>query len=149
MPSTWSQIILHVVFCTKAREPWIDEPLATRLYPFIGGIVRQEGGTLWEIGGVNDHVHVLMRVGTEMSIADLMREIKARSSKWIHETFSDKRDFAWQPGYGVFSVSKSQSEVVKLYIRNQAEHHRAQDFSAELRVLLSKHGVEFDDRYVD
>lgn len=149
MPSTWSQILLHFVFSTKNREPLITPPHAERLYPFIGGIVRGEGATLWEIGGMPDHIHLLVRSGTDHSAGELMREVKARSSAWIHETFPELRGFAWQKGYGVFSVSASQADVVKEYIRNQAAHHRERDLIGELRLLLQKHGVEFEEKYLE
>ncbi|MFO0830840.1 MAG: IS200/IS605 family transposase [Phycisphaerales bacterium] len=149
MPSTWSRILLHFVFTTRNREPLIAPPLAKRLYPFIGGTLRAEGATLWEIGGTPDHIHLLVRSGTDHSAGELMREIKARSSAWIHGTFPESRDFAWQKGYGVFSVSASQADVVKHYIRNQEEHHRERNFISELRLLLEKHGVEFEEKYLE
>jgi putative transposase len=146
MPSTWSQVILHVVFSTKDREQAIlDSP---RLHAFIGGIIRDQGATLWAAGGMPDHVHLLIRANTDHSIATLVREIKARSSRWMHEV-AQQPDFAWQKGYGVFSVSMSQVDALKRYLANQAEHHKTQDFATELRLLLQRHSIEFDDRYVD
>lgn len=126
----------------------IDADIAPRLYAFIGGIVRDEGGSLWQAGGMPDHVHLLMRISTDKSIATLVREIKSRSSRWTHETLN-RTDFAWQKGYGVFSVSMSQVETVRAYIARQAEHHASQDFRTELRALLQRHGIEFDERFVD
>lgn len=148
MSGTYSQVLLHVVFSTKHRERWITTDIAERLYPYIGGIVRAEDGILYEIGGVEDHVHLYFRWRPDGAISDLMRTIKARSSKWIHDTFSNLGAFAWQEGYAVFSVSKSQEGAVKNYIANQHEHHRREDFPSELLKLLRAHGIEFDERYV-
>jgi REP element-mobilizing transposase RayT len=148
MPGTYSQILLHIIFSTKHREPWITPEIAERLYPYIGGIVRSEKGVLYDIGGVEDHVHMYLRWRTDASISDLMRTVKARSSKWVHETFPALEAFAWQEGYSVFSVSKSQEEAVKKYIAGQAEHHRKEDFKTELLRSLRMHGIEFDEKYV-
>jgi REP element-mobilizing transposase RayT len=148
MPGTYSQILLHVVFSTKNRESWIMENVAERLYPYIGGIVRAEKGALYAIGGVGDHVHLYLRWRPDESVSNLMRTVKARSSKWVHDNFPSLRDFAWQEGYSAFSVSKSQEEAVKQYIAGQAEHHKVEDFKSELLRLLRAHGVEFDEGYV-
>lgn len=148
MPGTYSQLLLHVVYSTKGRAPWIAADVASRLYPYIGGIVRAEGGTMYDIGGVADHVHMYLRWRTDGSVSDLMRTVKSRSSKWVHEEFPKLGDFAWQEGYSVFSVSKSQEEAVKSYIAGQAEHHKKEDFKSELLRFLRAHGVEFDERYV-
>jgi putative transposase len=148
MPGTYSQILLHIVFSTKHREPWVTPEIAERLYPYMGGIVRAKRGVLYDIGGVEDHVHMYLRWRTDGAISDLLRTVKARSSKWVHDTFPELTAFAWQEGYSVFSVSKSQEEVVKRYIAGQAEHHQREDFKSELLRLLRAHGVEFDERYV-
>jgi REP element-mobilizing transposase RayT len=148
MPGTYSQLLLHVVFSTKGRTAWITPDIAERLYLYIGGIVRAEKGVLYDIGGVEDHVHMYMRWRPDGSISDLMRTVKARSSKWVHDTYPALGSFAWQEGYSVFSVSKSQEEAVKRYIAGQAEHHKKEDFKSELLRILRAHGVEFDEAYV-
>ncbi len=148
IPGTYSQLLLHVVFSTKARNPWITPEVAERLYPYIGGIVRAERGVLYDIGGVEDHVHMYLRWRPDGSVSDLMRTVKSRSSKWIHDEFAALREFAWQEGYSAFSVSKSQEEAVKKYIAGQAEHHRKEDFESELLRMLRAHGVECDEKYV-
>jgi len=148
MPGTYSQLLLHIVFSTRGREPWISDQLAERLYPYIGGIVRAEKGVLYDIGGVADHVHMYLRWRPDGSVSDLMRTVKSRSSKWVHTEFPALRDFAWQEGYSVFSVSKSQEAAVKRYIATQEEHHRKEDFRSELLRLLRAHGVEFEERFV-
>lgn len=114
----------------------------------MGGIVRAEKGVLYDIGGIEDHVHLYLRWRPDGSVSDLMRTVKARSSKWVHETFSQLGAFAWQEGYSVFSVSKSQEDAVKRCIATQAEHHKKEDFKSELLRLLRAHGIEFDERYV-
>ncbi len=148
MPSTWSQILLHIVFSTKRREPFITPEIKERLYPYIGGIIRAEDGALYDIGGVEDHVHLYLRWKPNATVSDLMRTVKARSSRWVHETFPPLAEFGWQEGYSVFSVSKSQEEAVKRYIVGQQEHHQREDFKSELLRLLRAHEVEFDERYV-
>ena len=148
MPGTYSQLLLHVVFSTKGRHPWINTDVAARLHPYIGGIVRAERGVLHAIGGVEDHVHLYLRWRPDGSVSDLMRTVKSRSSKWLHETYPHVAAFAWQEGYSVFSVSKSQEDAVRAYIARQAEHHAKEDFRAEVMRLLRAHAVEVDERYI-
>jgi len=148
MPGTYSQLLLHIVFSTKGRTPWITADIAERLYPYIGGIVRAEKGVPYDIGGVEDHVHLYLRWRPDAPVSGLMRTVKSRSSKWVHDTFPKLGAFAWQEGYSVFSVSKSQEEAVKKYIAKQTEHHRKENFQSELLRILRAHGVEFDERYV-
>ncbi|MBM3996429.1 MAG: transposase, partial [Planctomycetes bacterium] len=105
-------------------------------------------GVLYDIGGVEDHVHLYLRWRPDGSVSDLMRTVKARSSKWVHDTFVNLAAFAWQEGYGVFTVSKSQEDAVKKYIAGQAEHHRKEDFKSEFLRILRAHGVDFNEKYV-
>ena len=148
MPGTYAQIIFHVVFSTKHRHPFITPEIQPRLYAYIGGIVRAEKGTLYAIGGMPDHLHMLLRWRSDHALANLMRTVKARSSLWVHQTYPDSAAFAWQEGYAVFSVSKSIEPAVKEYVEHQDQHHRKHDFKDELLALLDVHGVEFDARYV-
>ncbi|WP_425614888.1 IS200/IS605 family transposase [Anatilimnocola sp. NA78] len=148
MPGTYSQILLHIVFSTKQRQRWLEPEITERLYPYLGGIVRAEKGVLYEIGGIEDHVHMYPRWRTDEDISALLQRTKSRSSVWIHETFPKLQGFAWQEGYSVFSVSKSQEPVVKNYIQRQAEHHHQEDFKSELLRLLRAHEIEFDEGYV-
>jgi putative transposase len=148
MPGTYSQILLHAVFSTKHRRPWITPDIADRLYDYMGGIIRAERGVLYARGGIADHVHLYFRWIPDASISDLMRTLKSRSSLWVHETFPALGAFAWQEGYSVFSVSKSQEPAVKRYIAGQARHHKKEDFKSELLRLLRLHEIEFDERYV-
>ena len=148
MPGTYSQILLHVVFSTKARAAFIMPELQKRLYEYIGGIIHAEKGTLYTIGGMPDHLHLLLRWRTDATLADLMRTVKARSSRWVHQTFPPFASFAWQEGYAAFSVSKSAEPDVKAYIENQPEHHMKHDFEHELLALLSAHAINYDPRSV-
>ena len=147
MPGTYAQLLLHVVFSTKGRRPWIGADVGERLHSYIGGIVRAERGVLYAIGGVEDHVHMYLRWRPDGSVSDLMRTVKSRSSKWLHETHPPLAAFAWQAGYSVFSVSESQEDAVKAYIARQTEHHAKEDFKSELMRLLRAHAVEVDERY--
>lgn len=149
MPSAWSKIHLHLVFSTKRRQAFITPDIRERLYSYIGGIVRDQGGSLYKIGGMPDHIHMLVRCGTDSSVGDLVRHVKSRSSKWVHETFPALEGFAWQEGYGAFSVSESQLEQVGEYIANQEEHHRTRDSREEFLALMRAHRVEFDERFVE
>ena len=148
MPGTYSNLLLHIVFSTKHRDPFIDEALEPRLYDYLGGVIRGQRGILYEIGGMPDHLHLLVRWRPDASISDLMRRLKGNSSKWIHETFPERRAFAWQEGYSVFSVSQRLVDKASQYIRNQKEHHKTVSFVDELLKLLRSNNVEFDERYV-
>ena len=147
MPGTYSQLLLHIVFGTKRRQSLITPDVANRLHPYMGGIVRAEKGVLYDVGGVEDHVHLYLRWRPDDSVSDLLRTLRSRSSRWVHDTFPALGAFAWQGGYSVFSVSKSQEQAIKNYIAGQAEHHRKEDFNSELLRLLRAHGIEFDERH--
>lgn len=148
MSGSYTQIVLHIVFSTKHREPMINDDIRDRLYAYLGGIVRAEQGTLYSIGGVEDHVHLLIRWRADATISDLMRTLKSRSTKWVKNELGNEA-FAWQEGYAAFSVSKSQEDVVRAYIAKQAEHHRVVGFREELIKMLDAHGVEYDARWID
>lgn len=148
MPSTFLSLHYHLVFSTKHRFPCVSPHLSPRLYAYLGGIVRTEGGQLLTVGGMPDHVHLLVRLGSARSLADVLRAIKAGSSKWVHETFPPASDFGWQTGYGAFTVSPSNLDVVRQYIEQQEVHHRSRSFQDEFRGLLVEHRVEFDERYL-
>ena len=141
MPHTFSRLIYHVVFGTKRRAPSIDEALRERLWPYLGGIVRDLRGIPLAINGVSDHAHLLVVLPPTISVADFARMIKSNSSKWIHETFETRPHFEWQTGYAAFTVSESQHELVARYIAHQEEHHRTMTFADELAALLRRHGI--------
>ncbi|MCP3962817.1 MAG: IS200/IS605 family transposase [bacterium] len=147
MASTLTNLLYHVVFSTKGRAPLITDDVKEPLYKYIGGIIRNQGGKAIEIGGVRDHLHLLARFPARTAVSDILRAIKSDSSGWVNQERPGGR-FAWQAGYGAFSVSQSQVESVQRYIRTQEEHHREWSFEAEFRGLLKKHGLEYDERYL-
>lgn len=147
MPQSLVFLPVHFVFSTKGREPWIRDEWAARLYEYVGGIAHAEKRQLLAAGGMPDHVHLLVSVGRTIAVADLMRLIKANSSKWIHDTFSGQ-PFAWQNGYGAFAVGHDRIDVVRAYIVRQAEHHAVRSYQEEYRTLLREFGLEWDERYV-
>src|SRR4051794_26088880 len=131
MPNTWSQLLVHTVFSTKRRTPVITKDFQQRLYDFMGGIVRDLDASVYAIGGMPDHVHILIRYKPSLAVSSIMQHIKSRSSSWMHEDLPQVRGFGWQEGGGVFSVSKSQAEKIKAYIYGQEEHHTKQSFEDE------------------
>jgi len=138
----------HCVFSTKDRRPFINAQLRERLWPFLGGIAREHKMKAISIGGVQDHIHLLLSLPATMPIAKAMQLIKGGSSKWLHENFPDQRLFAWQVKYGAFSVSVSQVDKLVEYIENQEPHHRKMTFQQEFIALLMKHNIEYDERYL-
>ena len=148
MPQSFVSLHVHVVFSTKNRVALIDDDLQPRLFEYIGGILRGCDSALIAAGGMPDHVHLLVSLGKRSSMADVVRTVKTNSSKWIHETFDDRRQFTWQSGYGAFAVSYSNIEEVRTYLANQAEHHVSRSFKDELRALLQRHNIQYDERYL-
>jgi REP element-mobilizing transposase RayT len=148
MADTFTNLLVHVIFSTKHRAALLEEPLRGRLYEYVGGTLRKEGDILLEIGGMPDHVHLLVRLKADHSVSTMARTIKASSSKWVHQTFPDRQNFAWQTGYGAFSVSESQAATVRRYIQGQAEHHARLSFKDELIALLRRHRITFEERYL-
>jgi len=138
----------HCVFSTKDRRPHIKPELRERLWPFLGGIARENKMKAIEVGGVEDHDHILLSLPATATVAKAMQLIKGGSSKWIHETFPEQRTFAWQEEYGAFSVSVSQLDKTIEYIRGQEAHHRRMTFQEEFLALLRKHRIDFDERYL-
>lgn len=147
MASTFTCLSYHLVFSTKFRNPYLSEAFREETYKYIAGIIANKDGQLIEIGGMLDHVHILTSCSPSIALAEFVRDIKANSSKWLHEEKQLTR-FAWQTGYGAFTVSASQVDVVRHYIRNQAEHHRRQSFEDEYRDILRRHGISFDEKYL-
>jgi REP element-mobilizing transposase RayT len=148
MPQSLSKVIVHIVFSTKNREPWLDANVRPRMHAYLATTCRNLGAEFVHAGGVADHVHIVTALPRTLSQAQLIEQIKKTSSKWIKTLDVRYRAFSWQRGYGAFSVSQSQLDAVLLYISSQKEHHRTRTFQQEYRELLRKHGVDFDERYV-
>jgi len=148
MSHSYVSNLMHCTFSTKERYPWIDADLELRLWPYIGGIARENRMKALAIGGIFDHLHALLSLPSTMSFAKAVQLIKGGSSKWIHDEFRHLRKFEWQEGYGAFSVSASQLERTIAYIGRQKEHHRKRTFKEEFITLLDRHHVVYDPRYV-
>ena len=148
MAHSFTQLLAHVIFSTKDRAPFIDGELKDRLYPYMGGIIRELGGHLLTINGPPDHVHLLVRLPGTQGVADVLCVRKANASRWVHETWPGRQHFGWQVGYGAFSVSLSNADDVRAYITNQEAHHHRMTFQEEFIAFLERHAIEYDERYV-
>ena len=141
-------LLVHFVWSTSGREPWISPTWEGELYKFIGGILRNKKAKLLEAGGTSDHIHLYASLPSTVSLAEMVNVIKSNSSRWIHEEVPRRGGFAWQEGYGAFSVSKSSEPDVRRYIQRQKEHHRRRDFKTEFMELLDRHEIEYDKRFI-
>jgi REP element-mobilizing transposase RayT len=148
MPHTATNLLVHLIFSTKQRCPLIKPDFERDLHAYLGGIIREIGGAALCINGTADHVHLLVQVPATLSVADMARLIKTNSSRWVHERWPQHRHFAWQTGYGAFSVSESGINAVRDYVARQPEHHRSRSFQEEFRTFLRKNGITFDERYL-
>ncbi len=148
MANTYTSLHYHLVFSTKNRERWITADVEQRIWSYLGGIAVENKMRPVQIGGVEDHVHVLLGAPATLAPSKIAQLIKGGSSAWIHTTFPALREFAWQDGYGAFSVSKSSLPDVAAYIQGQREHHRTKGFQEEYLAFLHKHEIQFDERYL-
>lgn len=148
MAHSYVSNLMHCVFSTKERLKIIDSDLQSRLWPYIGGIERENRIKSLAIGGTSDHLHCLLSLPAMMSFAKAIQLIKGGSSKWVHESFPQYRKFGWQEGYAAFSLSPSQLDGTISYIVNQHEHHRRKTFEEEVVQLLEKHAISYDKRYL-
>jgi len=148
MGHSYSSSLFHVVFSTKDRRKYLDPSLRERLCPYLGGIARQNEMQLLAVGGVEDHVHLLLCIPANLALSKAIQLLKGGSSKWAHETFPEHQHFAWQEGYGAFSISVSAIPETIAYIQRQEEHHRTRTFEEEFVAFLHRHNLEFDPRYV-
>jgi len=143
------QIYVHLIFSTKDRQRFLaDDGLRERTHAYLAGICRHQESPAVIVGGAEDHVHVLCRLGKQTAVSDLIRELKRDSSSWIKTQRGDLDNFHWQKGYGAFSVSPGHVDDLKSYIANQMEHHHRESFQNEFRRICAKYGVEVDDQYV-
>lgn len=148
MAGTFTNLIYHVVFSTKRREPMIFDSFQQRLYEYVGGIIRGKSGNLLSIGGTEDHVHIAVKLKPAEAISTTIGELKGNSSKWINEERFLEGRFSWQVGFGAFSVSESQLQSVVKYIESQKEHHKRQSFQDEFIAMLDKHRIAYDPKYI-
>jgi REP element-mobilizing transposase RayT len=148
MAHTYTNILIHALFSTKDRQPWLDREVSAELFSYLGGVMNELGGQSLLVNGPADHVHMLFVEPPTSSIADIMEKVKANSSGWVKRRWRNHIHFAWQTGYAAFSVSKSQVESVTRYIEKQEEHHRRVTFQEEVLAFLKKQGIKYDPRYV-
>ena len=149
MPQSLSKILIHTIFSTKNRKPYLrDTEFRRQLHSYLAGTAKSLGCQPIRIGGVSDHVHLLTSLSRPLSIAEFVKEIKRVSTGWIQQRRQTYRNFRWQSGYAAFSVSESKVAEVVRYIDKQEEHHRTVTFQQEFRELLRRHGVEFNERFV-
>ena len=148
MPQSFTNLIYHIVFSTKNRQPLITGDVKLRLFDYIGGTIRGLGGIALAINGMSDHVHVLAKLRPDKAVSAVLRDLKANASGWMHKIFPELENFSWQNGYGAFTVSASQIERVKQYIANQEQHHQKRSFRDEFIALLKANEIEFDEKYL-
>jgi len=148
MANTYTSLHYHIVFSTKNRERWIMPDIEQRIWAYLGGIAKDNKMQPIQIGGIEDHVHMLFGAPATLAPSKIAQVIKGGSSAWIHETFPAMRGFAWQDGYGAFTVSMSSVPDVAAYIRSQREHHRMKTFQEEYLALLQKHQIDYKECYL-
>lgn len=148
MSHSYTNCLIHCVFSTKHRQPTVVPEVRDRLWEYMGGIMRSMHVSPRAIEGTSDHVHLLVALPAALSIASVMRVVKGRSARWVHDMFPSAHKFAWQEGYGAFSIGRSRLQETIAYIRNQEEHHRICTFQEEFLQLLARHGLEYDERYL-
>lgn len=148
MPQSLSNVLIHLVFSTKNREPLIRGGVESELHAYSTTVLNNSGCPAIALNGTADHIHALFNLSRTITIANVVENLKTSTSKWIKSKGANFAGFHWQSGYGAFSVSQSIVADVVAYIQNQEEHHSHRSFQGELRILLQKHGVEFDERYV-
>ena len=145
MSHSYTNLVYHIVFGTKRRTPWISPDIRPGLYGKLGGIVRDKGGIPLRINGVADHVHVLAKLRPDIPVSEVLRDLKSRSSGWVHRKYPALAAFAWQTGYGAFTVGLSQIDQVTAYIDHQEEHHAREPFDVEIRSMMRQAGIELDE----
>jgi REP-associated tyrosine transposase len=147
MSHTYSNILIHVLFSTDKRQPFLDSRIRPGLFSYMAGILKRLGCAPLLINGVADHVHILLALPPKLCLADVLEKLKANSSKWLHENFPHQRRFAWQAGYAAFSVSPSNRERVLKYIAGQERHHKKRNYREEVVEFLEKSGMKIDARW--
>lgn len=148
MANTYTSLHYHLIFSTKQRAAWLTPEIERPVWAYMGGIAREHKFEALQIGGCDDHVHALVMAPPTMGPSQIAQYLKGGSSKWIHEQFPTLRGFAWQEGYGAFTMSRSNLEAVVIYIQKQREHHQRKSFQDEYLEFLRLHGVDYDARYL-
>jgi putative transposase len=148
MANTYTSLHYHLVFSTKNRQPFLVEAIRDRVFAYLGGIARKNGINALEIGGVADHVHLLLSIPAPLPVSKAVQLLKGGSSHWLKETFPNMNDFARQDGYAAFTVGQSQLDDIRAYIRSQPEHHRTKTFAEEYRAFLIRHHIQYDEHYL-
>lgn len=148
MSDSYTNLLYHIIFSTKDRRPLITASYESRLYDYIGGTFRGMGGICLELNGTGDHVHLLTKLRPDKALSDVLRELKANASGWMHDVFPKLKDFSWQRGYGAFTVSQSNLDDVRRYIVSQKEHHKRVSFRDEFISFLKANEIEYDERYL-
>ncbi len=148
MGSTLTNLVYHIIFSTKDRKPLLIQELQEELYRYVGGIIKGEGGILLQIGGMPDHIHLVVKLKPIHTLSEVMRKVKGNSSKWINEQKKLTGRFSWQEGYGAFTVSESQIPTVVEYVKEQENHHETLSFKDEFILILKRHQVQYDERYL-
>lgn len=148
MPQSLSINLVHVIFSTKNREPYLDPDTRQRLYPYMAQLIRDKGSECYRIGGIEDHIHLAIRLSKTATLSKTISEAKTGTSRWLKEISPKLSSFSWQEGYGAFSVSPKDLDAVIGYIDHQEEHHKKISFQDEFRKFLNKYQMDFDENYV-
>jgi putative transposase len=148
MAHTFTDLLIHAVFSTSERRPFLSGAIRSDVHAYVGGILRELDALPLAIGGTADHVHLLTRLPAQLAVADCLRVVKTNSSRWAKERWPELHFFAWQSGYAAFSVSESSRQTVIRYLRNQERHHQRFSYENEFLALLQRHGVAFDQRFM-
>jgi REP element-mobilizing transposase RayT len=148
VPQSLASILIHLIFSTKHREPLLTPAIETELYAYLAAILKDQGCAALAIGGMPDHVHILCLLARTASVSRVVEEVKKGSSRWIKTKGPPFRGFAWQAGYGAFSIGQSGVDQARRYIKNQKEHHQIKSFQDEYRAFLARYEVAYDERYV-
>ncbi|HXM48821.1 MAG TPA: IS200/IS605 family transposase [Pyrinomonadaceae bacterium] len=148
MSDSYTNLLYHIVFSTKDRRPFITPDYEVRLHDYLGGTIRKLGGISLELNGTEDHVHILAKLRPDCALSDVLRDLKANATGWMHDVFPSLKHFSWQRGYGAFTVSQSNVQAVRQYIARQKEHHQRISFRDEFIQFLQENGIEYDERFI-
>ena len=148
MSDSYTNLLYHIIFSTKDRRPIITPEYEIRLYDYLGGTIRKLGGISLELNGTEDHLHLLAKLRPDHALSDVLRELKANATGWMHDIFPSLKNFSWQRGYGAFTVSQSNVPAVRRYIARQKEHHRKVSFRDEFIQFLKENAIDYDERFI-